>query len=113
MALGEILDNYLDNAVEASQSGSTILVMTDLRDDFVELIVRDEGPGLSTEQREKSFDRFWRGDARSNRGTGSGLGLAIVSQLANASGYRVELRSAPQGGIDAVVDIPRAATQIN
>lgn len=113
MALGEILDNYLDNAVEASRSGSTILVMADLLDEFVELIVRDEGPGLSTEQREKSFDRFWRGDARSNRGTGSGLGLAIVSQLANASGYRVELRSAPKGGIDAVVDIPRAATQIN
>ena len=109
MALGEILDNYLDNALEVSLAGSTVRVAVDVRSDVIELIVGDEGPGLSDEQRGRAFDRFWRGGGQKNRHSGSGLGLAIVSQLANASGYRVELRKSPQGGIDAVVMVPRVS----
>lgn len=111
MALGEILDNYLDNALEVSPVGSTVRVMADVGNDVVEIIVRDEGPGLSDEQRLRAFDRFWRGDDHSNRRFGSGLGLAIVSQLANASNFRVELRKSPEGGIDAVIKVPRATAQ--
>ncbi len=111
MALGEILDNYLDNALEVSPVGSTVRVTADVGNDVVEIVVRDEGPGLSDEQRLRAFDRFWRGDEHSNRRFGSGLGLAIVSQLANASNFGVELRKSPQGGIDAVVRVPRASAQ--
>jgi signal transduction histidine kinase len=107
MALGEILDNYIDNALEVSPIGSTVRVTTQVGSDAVDLIVGDEGPGLSDEQRSRAFDRFWRSSEQSNRRTGSGLGLAIVSQLANASGFRVELRKSPRGGIDAVVSVPR------
>lgn len=108
MALGEILDNYIDNALEISPTGSTVRVTNQVGNDILEIIVRDEGPGLSDEQRSRAFDRFWRGDEQSNRRSGSGLGLAIVSQLANASGYHVELRKSPDGGIDAVVGVPQA-----
>lgn len=108
IALGEILDNYLDNALEISPMGSTILVKVIASDGSCEIVVSDEGPGLSVQQRAQSFDRFWRGDDQSNRRTGSGLGLAIVSQLANASGFQVELRQSTRGGIDAVVGVPRA-----
>ncbi|MHB1089856.1 MAG: sensor histidine kinase [Ilumatobacteraceae bacterium] len=111
MALGEILDNYIDNALEISPTGSTVRVTDQVGNDILEIIVRDEGPGLSDEQRLRAFDRFWRGDEQSNRRSGSGLGLAIVSQLANASGYHVELRKSPHGGIDAVVRVPRASVQ--
>jgi signal transduction histidine kinase len=107
MALGEILDNYIDNALEVSPIGSTVRVTTQVGSDAVDLIVGDEGPGLSDEQRSRAFDRFWRSSEQSNRRTGSGLGLAIVSQLANASGFRVELRKSRRGGIDAVVSVPR------
>ena len=110
MALGEILDNYLDNALEVSPVGSTVRVTVNAHSDTIELVVGDEGPGLSDEQRGRAFDRFWRGDKQSNRNSGSGLGLAIVSQLANASNYRVELRRSPHGGIDAVVRVPLATT---
>ena len=108
MALGEILDNYIDNALEISPAGSTVTVSAAVRGDVVELIVRDEGPGLTDDHRSRAFDRFWRGDEHSNRPTGSGLGLAIVSQLANASDYRVELQKSPGGGIDALVAVPKA-----
>lgn len=111
MALNEILDNYIDNALEVTPRGSTIRVTVDVRDDVIELVVHDEGPGLSDEQRSRAFDRFWRGDEQLNRRSGSGLGLAIVSQLADASGYHVELKKSAHGGIDAVVRMPRAMTQ--
>ena len=108
MALGEILDNYIDNALEMSPVGATVTVLANLRDDGVELVIRDDGPGLTDDQRVKAFDRFWRGDEQSNRRLGSGLGLAIVAQLAEASAYKVELRKSARGGIDAVVFVPKA-----
>ena len=64
----------------------------------------DEGPGLSTEDRERAFDRFWQGGERSSGH--SGLGLAIVRQLALRNGIGVELRPAHQHGLDAVVTLP-------
>ena len=67
-----------------------------------ELHVIDEGPGMSAEERERAFDRFWRsGEA----GTGSGLGLAIVKRLVEIDGGTVELRAAPEGGLDAVIQL--------
>jgi signal transduction histidine kinase len=55
---------------------------------------------MSAEQRERAFDRFWRGSVTDSEGTG--LGLAIVRQLLEASGGTAELRSNPDSGLDAV-----------
>ena len=108
LAVREIIDNYMDNALEVappkSQINLTVLTLVD----SVEIMVSDSGRGMSLQQRERAFDRFWRADADSNRRTGSGLGLAIVAQLAQASGLRVELRESPTGGVDAVVGIPKS-----
>ena len=98
--LREVLDNVIDNALQAAPPGSAVTV-TAVRD---ELRVRDEGEGLSPAQRERAFDRFWR--ARS--GPGSGLGLAIVKRLVEAEGGRVELRAASGRGLEVVVRL-RAA----
>ena len=65
-----------------------------------ELHVIDQGPGMSAEKRERAFDRFWRGG---ESGTGSGLGLAIVKRLIEIDGGTVELRAAPEGGLDAFI----------
>jgi signal transduction histidine kinase len=73
--------------------------------ELVEVRVRDQGPGLSAQDRARAFDRFWR--ARSGGG-GSGLGLAIVRKLAEADAATVVLDEAPGGGLDAVVRLRRA-----
>ncbi|WNV83957.1 HAMP domain-containing sensor histidine kinase [Umezawaea sp. Da 62-37] len=63
------------------------------------LEVADRGPGLTGEQRERIFERFYRADAaRSRENGGTGLGLAIVSALVAAHGGRVELDTAPGEG---------------
>ena len=98
--LAQVLDNLISNALEVSPAGSTVTLAVRSSPAWVELHVTDEGPGLSAEQRERAFDRFWR--AGSGEG-GSGLGLAIVRRLVAADDGEVELREAPGGGIDAVV----------
>jgi signal transduction histidine kinase len=95
----QIVDNLVENAVEASPAGGTVTLLVRAVPPWVELTVRDEGPGLDEQQRSRAFDRFWRGRA----GEGSGLGLAIVRTLVEADGGEVELRRAPSGGLDAVV----------
>lgn len=104
-ALREILDNYLANAIEASPAGARIEVIVIEGDFDLDVVVRDNGVGLTDDQRSRAFDRFWRAPSESNRRLGSGLGLAVVAQLADAAGMRVELRSAPTGGIDASVKV--------
>lgn len=108
--LGQILDNYIANALEVSPAGSSLLIRASIEvqgeDRFAAVHVADQGPGMDAEQRAHAFDRFWRaGTTRSELG-GSGLGLAIVKKLAEADGGRAELRSAPSGGVDAVVLLP-------
>ncbi len=98
--LAQVLDNLLANALEASPDGGTVTVSALAASPWVELHLRDEGPGLSPEQRKRAFDRFWR--AGSGAG-GSGLGLAIVKRLVAADEGEVELGEAAGGGVDAVV----------
>ncbi len=99
--LGQALENLLSNALAVSPQGGTVLVSGS----HGELHVIDQGPGLSEEERERAFDRFWRGG---KSGTGSGLGLAIVKRLIEIDGGTVELRAAPGGGLDAVIRLHTA-----
>ena len=94
----QVLDNLLSNAMDASPKGGSITVTAS----GPELRVLDEGIGMSGEQLERAFDRFWR----KGKGTGSGLGLAIARRLVELDGGSIELRAAPSGGVEAVVRYP-------
>ena len=98
--LERVLDNLLSNALDASPAGGAVTLSATKAPPWVELHIGDEGPGLTPEQRERAFDRFWRAGSG---GGGSGLGLAIVRQLVAADEGEVELREASGGGVDAVV----------
>jgi two-component system OmpR family sensor kinase len=75
----------------------------------VVLEVTDRGPGLSREQAEHVFERFYRGDkARTRKAGGTGLGLAIVSALVAAHGGVVWVRSAPGQGATFGIALPMA-----
>ena len=73
----------------------------------VVLDVEDDGPGLTSEQAQRVFERFYRADAARNRASGgTGLGLAIVAGLVNAHGGTVSVRTAPGRGADFQVRLP-------
>jgi signal transduction histidine kinase len=95
-AAEQIIDNLIDNALAVAPPGSLIrlVVSHPENDGMVEFHVIDEGPGLSAEDSQRAFNRFWRGPGSSE---GTGLGLAIVQQLAEASGAVASLAPRPAG----------------
>ena len=68
--------------------------------------VADQGPGISPEDRERVFDRFWRGRSDRAAGPGAGLGLAIVAEVAKAHGGAVTAASANGGGALFCLSLP-------
>jgi signal transduction histidine kinase len=102
-AMEQVLDNVLSNALAAAPAGSTITLKARKTG---KLVISDQGPGMTAEQRGRAFDRFWRAGPP---GTGTGLGLAIVKQLVEHDGGQVELRDAPGGGlaVHAVLRVKR------
>lgn len=103
--VGQVLDNLVANAIDASPAGGRIEVHGEAVGDRVVLHVVDDGPGLDDRDRQRAFDRFWRASERRGPQSlgGSGLGLAIVRKLAHADGATAELRPVETGGIDAAV----------
>jgi len=76
----------------------------------VVLDVIDDGPGMTAEQAQHIFERFYRADAARNRASGgTGLGLAIVAGIVTAHGGEVTVRTAPGQGADFCVKLPLSA----
>jgi signal transduction histidine kinase len=100
-AVEQIVDNLVDNAIGHSPAGTAVVVRVRPLERDVELTVVDAGPGMTPEQRERAFDRFWRADSTAD---GSGLGLAIVKNLAELGRGTVSLASGSSGsGLTATV----------
>jgi len=104
-ALEQIVDNYIDNALDYAPPSTSITIAVARSSSDTTISVADRGPGMSATSREHAFDRFWRGAESQNRPGGSGLGLSIVAQLAAASGGRVALLENPEGGLLATVTL--------
>jgi len=100
--LEQILDNLIDNALDATPAGGAVTLGATATRTAVAIHVTDDGPGMTEVERQRAFDPFWQGSDRHSNGN-TGLGLAIVDQLARASNGVVTLEGAPSGGIDAVV----------
>ncbi len=92
--LSDLLNNLIDNAIRYTQTGGKITVALDVSETLVNLIVEDNGPGVSDTEKDKIFDRFHRVlDNRqgASEQTGSGLGLAIVKEIASLHGASISI----------------------
>jgi two-component system sensor histidine kinase MprB len=95
--------NLLDNAVAWGPPDEPIEVAVAAGS----VVVRDHGPGISDEDAERLFDRFYR-SARARGRPGSGLGLAIVRQVADTHGGTASVEWADGGGARFRIDLPVA-----
>jgi two-component system phosphate regulon sensor histidine kinase PhoR len=106
-AVGQILDNLVDNAIKYTPAGGRILVRWWAEDDQACLEVRDTGVGIAEQDLPRIFERFYRVDkARSRELGGTGLGLSIVKHLAQAMSGSVAAASRPGQGSTFTVRVP-------
>jgi signal transduction histidine kinase len=104
-ALEELFLNLLLNAAQAVPDGGSVNVDVSVDRDDARVTVRDTGPGIPPEIRERIFEPFV-----SNRAGGTGLGLAIVRRIARAHGGEVAIRSSSAEGTTIDVRLPLPET---
>ena len=99
-AIERIMNNLVDNAIKYSEKGSEITISTSNEGkDYIKVAVEDNGEGISPEDQDQIFSRFFRtASARATDNQGSGLGLAIVKHLVNNLNGEVGLESKPEKG---------------
>jgi signal transduction histidine kinase len=104
--LTRVVQNLLDNA--AKYARQRIVVALAPEDSWVQLLIEDDGPGISAEERERVFDRFTRLDSSRAMATGgTGLGLAIAKEIVSRHGGTVEfVEPTVLGGASALVRLP-------
>ena len=105
LALKRCLTNLVDNALNYGQRAEITITDAPAR---LTLIVRDCGPGIPAAELERVFEPFYRLENSRSRDTGgTGLGLSIARNIARAHGGELTLRNHPQGGLEAVLELPR------
>lgn len=101
--------NLIDNAIRYSPEHTTVGVGIRQRDGYAQISVTDQGPGISPEEQERVFERFYRVDsARSRQTGGTGLGLSIVKHVLANHGGEVSLWSQPGHGSTFTLRLPLA-----
>lgn len=89
----QVMDNLTSNAIKYTQEGE-VEVGFELKDETVEIYVKDTGPGIGKEHLDRLFDRFYRTDkARSRDKGGTGLGLSVVKGILNAHQSEINVES--------------------
>ena len=105
--LRQVIDNLLANVRAHTPQGTASTVRVDQQGSTAEIVVKDAGPGMPTEEAARVFERFYRADAsRARSHGGSGLGLSIVAAIVTAHGGTVSAKSAPGEGMTVVVRLP-------
>jgi len=107
LALRRCLTNLVDNAI---RYGGRATVRVEDTAERLTIRVLDNGPGIPDEELEQVFEPFFRGEASRSRDTGgTGLGLGIARNIARAHGGDLVLRNRPEGGLEAMLSLPRIA----
>jgi PAS domain S-box-containing protein len=98
--IGQVITNYLNNAVRYSPPERAITVRLERQHDTVRISVRDEGKGIPLEEQERIWGRFERveGEEQEHSGAGLGLGLYISRAIVEGHGGHTGVESAPGAG---------------
>jgi two-component system sensor histidine kinase KdpD len=100
----QLFINLIENAVKYTPPGTDIEIAATLRNDVIEVEVRDSGPGFAPGQEERIFDKYFRGRVDNVRG--AGLGLAICRAIVEAHGGHIHARNKEGGGAIIHFSIP-------
>lgn len=106
----QVLSNLVANALQHTPSSADVTLRVGTVGDDAVLEVADQGPGMSSEDALRVFERFYRTDSsRARASGGTGLGLSIVDSLVRAHGGAVTVHTAPGQGCCFRVTLPRVS----
>ncbi|MGF1484252.1 MAG: sensor histidine kinase [Opitutales bacterium] len=105
--ISQVFQNLLDNVIRYAKGFTCINIRTRREDDFVRVIVEDDGCGIPEEDRRHIFERFYRVDkGRSRESGGTGLGLSIVKHIVQLHGGDVVAKESDAGGLAIQFTLP-------
>ncbi|HEI4201432.1 TPA: two-component system sensor histidine kinase BaeS, partial [Escherichia coli] len=105
--LMQLFNNLLENSLRYTDSGGSLKISAEQHDKTVRLTFADSAPGVSDDQLQKLFERFYRTEGSRNRASGgSGLGLAICLNIVEAHNGRIIAAHSPFGGLSITVELP-------
>jgi two-component system sensor histidine kinase KdpD len=107
--LEQVLVNLLENAARYGGSESQIAVYARAASDAVLVQVTDDGPGIAEHEREKVFEKFYRGQHASKSDGGVGLGLTICRAIVRAHGGKIGVKERNGGGTLVEFTVPIAS----
>ncbi|MCU0224048.1 MAG: PAS domain-containing sensor histidine kinase [Acidobacteria bacterium] len=112
-AFARVVDNLVGNAIKFNRSGGSVSVAARPGPgDVVTLEVADTGVGIAPDEKERIFERFYRGRGATAT-PGTGIGLALVRSVVLRHGGRIEVESAPGQGSVFRVSWPRRLAEAN
>lgn len=112
MRLEQVVINFITNAIKYAPGTNQVNVTTNIKDEKLYLAVKDFGIGISKEQQDKIFDKFYRVEDNSNRFNGLGIGLYICSEIINRHGGTIGVKSVPDEGSEFYFIIPTTEEEI-
>lgn len=108
-AIDRILTNLVSNGVKYTDHRGYVSVSVQLTNDYISIKVADNGMGVSKDNLQRLFDRFYRVDSTGSRKYGgTGLGLSIAKELTEIQGGTISVASVLGKGTEFVVTIPKA-----
>ncbi|MGG0122560.1 envelope stress sensor histidine kinase HitS [Bacillus paranthracis] len=106
-SMSQVWINLIHNSIKFTSSGGTITIQLKEYGTLVEVRIRDSGIGISEEQKQHIFERFYKADSSRNRAYGgSGLGLAIVKKVLDLHQGEIKVESEEGSGTEFIVRIP-------
>ncbi|HDR6315690.1 TPA: two-component sensor histidine kinase [Bacillus thuringiensis] len=108
-SMSQVWINLIHNSIKFTPSRGTITIQLQEHEKFVEIRIRDTGIGISEEQKQHIFERFYKADSSRNRTYGgSGLGLAIVKKVLDLHQGKIKVESEEGNGTKFIVCIPNS-----
>lgn len=106
----QVVLNILDNALRYTVAGGTVTITLDADSRIAQIGIRDQGPGIAPEERERVFEPFYQSQVAGDRQVrGAGLGLSLAKQIVEAHGGQIRAESKLGHGTEVVFTLPRTA----
>ena len=102
----EVIANLVENAIKYTPVGGQVEISSEENDDRVKVVVKDTGDGITPEEVDQVWEKFYRGKNHNLSTQGTGLGLYLVKYFIELHGGKVFLKSEPKKGTEVGFELP-------